>query len=241
MSQHHETGHAVNVANFDRLREFTRSLGSSYAPPTDRLKDGNLLLVLNNSQTSMETIDRVNAGYLKAMSARDEAFAPLGKLVTRIHYYVETLHTGAETLKAIKELVRKLHGNRAKAKKDAPAEEHKYISVSHLSFEQRMENFNKLIEFLHAETLYNPAETDLTLNALYDLLAKMHNTNLKAIDAQILLLAARNQRNIVLYAPLSGLVDVALDVKKYIRGAFGTNSDAYKLVQGLKFTRIRTM
>jgi hypothetical protein len=227
------------VTNFIRLYELVFGFGSRYAAIVARLMLDNLRTVRDSAVAAMAALDREMPNYLKALSARDEAFAPLSKLVTRIGFVIDTLHVDKDTAKAIRELIRKLHGERAKAKKDVPQEEHKYISVSQLSFDQRIENFNKLVELLIKEPLYKPTDADLITAHLTDMLAAMRNSNVAAIDAEIPVLNTRNDRNRVLYTPIDGLVDVGNDVKRFIRGSLGPNSDEYNDVKGLEFTKKR--
>jgi hypothetical protein len=42
-------------------------------------------------------------------------------------------------------------------------------------------------------------------------------------------------RNSILYASVSGLVDVALDVKKYVKSVYGASSPQYKQVSKIEF------
>jgi hypothetical protein len=225
-----ETGHAVNVANFILLFEFVFGFGARYAPSIARLKLDNLRAVRDAAEAALKALDVALAPYIDIVSVRDGLFAPLAPLATRIRLYAKTLHLEPGTMKAIEELVRKLHGERAKAKSTNPEDDHKYISVSQLSFNQRIENFAKLIELLSNQPLYNPTEADLTINGLKDLLAKLRQSNVNVQDAHILVIDTRDRRNTTLYAPIDGLVDVANDVKSYVHSAFGSKSDEYQKV-----------
>jgi hypothetical protein len=50
----------------------------------------------------------------------------------------------------------------------------------------------------------------------------------------------RIARNVILYANETGLVDIAGEVKKYIKSVFGGTSPQYKQVSKLKFTKVKT-
>ena len=41
----------------------------------------------------------------------------------------------------------------------------------------------------------------------------------------------------MLYADETGLYDLAMLVKKYVKGSFGTDSSQYNQIKGLEFTR----
>jgi len=48
----------------------------------------------------------------------------------------------------------------------------------------------------------------------------------------------RNQRDIVLYADKTGLVDIASDVKLYVKSAYGATSPLFRSVSGLAFSKL---
>ena len=81
---------------------------------------------------------------------------------------LQTLSTSAKTL------VRKIQGSRATAKKTeeeiatekAEGKETKEISSSQMSYDSRLDNFDKLIKLLTSVTLYAPNEADLKVTAL---------------------------------------------------------------------------
>ncbi|MDR1680900.1 MAG: hypothetical protein LBS12_03860 [Prevotellaceae bacterium] len=283
-----ESGHAVNISNFDKLIGILTDWGTNYAPPSDRLKLPHLNLVLGNAEDAVEDVEQCLATSINAINDRRQAFLPLNKTVTRVLYVAQIIPLNASVVKAIKELVRKIHGGRAVPKRlfmsapdfslqpvdpsiqtaahslqpvdpslqaayhlrhpdavlptDLPHPAfpvHRYISVSQRSFNQQIDHTSKIVSILKAEPAYLPAETDLTIATLEAMLAAMRSSNHAAILAEIPLFTARAIRNRILYARYSGLVDIALDVKKYVRGAFGFDSIEYAQVRRIKFHRYK--
>ena len=57
------------------------------------------------------------------------------------------------------------------------------------------------------------------------------------INAEVVYSNARISRNSVLYAENTGLVEIALEVKKYVKAIFGATSPQYKQVSGIKFKK----
>ena len=245
MRKNYETGHAKNVENFSKLNENIISFGGKYAPSDVRLQPSNLNAVKTAAVASLETVNVANPPFLQALSRREIAFDGIPKLASRALAIAETLHLDPATINALKELVRKLYGRRAAPKKVVPqnpdaevtGKEHKYISVSQLSFDQRIEHFSQFVDILAAEPAYQPAEQDLRVESFSSRLAEMRASNTAVTQVSIPLANARNNRNTILYAPLTGLVDVALDVKKYVRAAFGDKSIEYTEIKGIEFTR----
>jgi hypothetical protein len=141
-------------------------------------------------------------------------------------------------------LVRKLQGRRATPKltddekkaAEADGKEINQISASQLSYDNRLDNFDKLIKLLASEAEYSPNEADITIEALTSLYNDLYAKNTAVISATVPLNNARISRGQFLYAPLTGVVDISVDVKMYIKSVFGATSPQYKAISGLLFT-----
>jgi ADP-heptose:LPS heptosyltransferase len=196
------------------------------------------------------------------VNAREIVFIPLTKLVTRIVNALDATDATTQVVKDAKTIARKLQGKRAEKLPPPPPPPPTpamivlpspspsplptplpvtpiHISASQMSFDNRIENFSKLITLLTNEPLYAPNETDLKLIALNTLLTSLKNTNTAVVNGTTLLSNARIARNTMLYAIGTGLVDIAAEVKKYVKSIFGATSPQYKQVSGLKFNRIK--
>lgn len=144
---------------------------------------------------------------------------------------------------SVKTLVRKLQGTRATAKiseedKQKLATEGKevnQISASQMGYDNRLENFYKLIMLLTSIPQYNPNEEDLKISTLTAIYEDLKAKNSAVVDAYTPLSNARIARNKVMYTPLTGLVDIASDAKTYIKSVFGASSPQYKQVTKLEF------
>lgn len=243
MSSISEMGHAKNVANFDELISFITSYGATYNPSKPGIKLAALQAIATNSKNAIGAVNNALPAYSNAVSARDAAFAPLSKLITRVSNAIKATDTTEQVDESAKTLIRKLQGTRATPKKTeeekaaakAEGKEIKEVSSSQMSYDNRLDNLDKLIKLLASIALYAPNEVELkvtTLTALYnDLKAK----NAAVVAATAPLSNARIARNDLLYKPNTGLVDIALDTKTYIKSLFGAASPQYKQVSGLKF------
>jgi hypothetical protein len=107
------------------------------------------------------------------------------------------------------------------------------------SFETRIENLTKLIAFLSTIPAYKPKESELTLESLKAKLEALKLVISAAKSADSKAEAARLQRDIILYTDKTGLVDIALDSKLYVKSAYGATSPQYKSISGILFTRPR--
>jgi len=243
MSSISEAGHAKNVANFDELISFVTSYGATYNPSKAGIKLAALQALAANAKNTIGAVNTALPAYSNAVSARDAAFAPLSKLMTRVSNAIKATDTTEQVDKSAKALIRKLQGTRATPKKTeeekaaakADGNQIKEVSSSQMSYDNRLNNLDKLIKLLASIPLYAPNEVELkvaTLTALYnDLKAK----NAAVVAATTPLSNARIARNDLLYKPNTGLVDIALDTKTYIKSLFGATSPQYKQISGLKF------
>ena len=243
MSKTYESGHAINVANFEDLISFCTGYGAAFKPSNAAIS----LAALGTRHTAckgvMAAVNAAIPANTNAINNREIVFAPLTKLVTRIPYAVAASDASTQVVDDVKTIIRKLQGKRATPKKqDDPAtpenESEASHSASQMSFDNRIENMDKLIQLLTSITGYAPNEIELTVAELTKLLGRMKTANSTAINAYTPVSNARILRNTELYHPETGLVAIANKVKTYIKSAFGLSSPQYKQVSKLKFKTI---
>ncbi len=245
MTKIFETGHAKNVANFDDMVSIIEGYGPAYNPTREELKLQSLKLLSNNSKNVLAAVNTAIPTYSKAVAAREAAFVPLSKLVTRVmsslkvNAKADNIHANALTY------ARKIQGKRAKAVRskeqiEADAAAGKEViekSASQMSYDNRLDNFDKLVKLLTSVELYAPNEADLKVTSLSKLYSDLMAKNSAVISAATPLSNARIDRNTILYKFDSGLVDVALDAKVYVKSIFGPSSPQYKQISKLAFRK----
>jgi len=238
-----ESGHAKNVSNLESLISFVKGYGATYNPSKDSIKIVALELILANAKQSLIDIDTLFPAYTNAVSAREFAFAPLSKIITRVNNAIKATDTTELVDDSVKTLVRKIQGTRASAKisdedKKLLAEDGKevnQISASQMGYDNRVENLYKLLMLLNSIPQYNPNEEELKISTLTALYEDLKTKNTAVVETTTPLSNSRIARNKVMYKPLSGLVDIAFDTKVYIKSVFGPSSPQYKQVSKLEF------
>lgn len=247
MASTSETGHAKNVANFDELISFVTGYRESYNPSKATIKLDALKALSDHAKTSINAVSSMEPAYKSAVAAREVVFIPLSKLTTRIMNSIKATDTTVQVDENARTLVRKIQGVRATAKKTedekkALAEKGKEvveISTSQMSYDSRLDNFFKLIQLLSSVPEYSPNEKELKIEHLNTILDDLKAKNAAVVESYIPLSNARISRNNLLYKENTGLYDVALDVKNYIKSVFGATSPQYKQVSKIKFTAPR--
>jgi hypothetical protein len=154
---------------------------------------------------------------------------------------LEAAGVSKDTLKDAKTINNKLTGKRSKApakpapSPDGSAAAAKTISVSQLSYDSQIDTFSRLIELLGTEPLYKPNEPELQVPNLSDLLSGFRELNTATITAYTAYSNKIIERNNLLYTEETGLVPLAINVKKYVKSVFGATSPQYKQVSALEF------
>jgi hypothetical protein len=201
------------------------------------------------SVNSKNVIGGVNAAfpaYSNAVAAREAAFAPLSKMVTRALNALKATDTTDQVDESAKTLARKIQGKRATAKKteaekNADAVAGKVtveISSSQMSYDSRLDNLDKFIKLLASVSLYAPNEEDLKVTSLTALYNDLKTKNIAVVNSAVPLNNARISRNEILYKENTGLVDIASDTKTYIKSVFGATSPQFKQVSKLQFVSL---
>lgn len=247
MATRSEIGHAKNVANFDVLIAFVLSYLAVFKPSKTSIQLSALQNVAQKAKNAMKVVNDAFSVKSGAVAARKVAFAPFSKLVTRIINSLQSSDTSSVVDDQARTIVRKLQGTRATPKKTA--EEKKALeaegkvvnekSNSQVGFDDRVANFDKLISLLASIPLYAPNEPELQVTGLIALYNNLKTLNDAVVNTKQNYDNALLLRYEILYQDITGLVDLAMDTKSYIRSLFGATSSQYRQISKLKFTVIK--
>jgi hypothetical protein len=245
MASTYETGCIQNVANFETLISYITAFGTDYNPSKNSLTIPELQKILSESKVSLSTVNVAFSAHSNASAARESAFEPLSKLVTRANNALKATDTTTQVDDSAKTIVRKLQGTRASAKLtdeekkalEAEGKEVNQISTSQMGFDDRIENFDKFITLLSSIPNYAPNEEDLKIESLSAYRDSLKAKNADVLPTEVQLSNARIARNEIQDRPLTGLVDIAFDAKVYIKSVFGATSPQYKQISKLAFVK----
>ncbi|MDR1562872.1 MAG: hypothetical protein LBS54_07325 [Dysgonamonadaceae bacterium] len=234
-----ESGINTYVNNLVRLIVVCSSFGDLYNPAVQRLTIEALKELLAQVRNVINDVDHAMPPLTVAKGARQEVFARLKPLATRIRAAAITLKLPESVVVHIEEIVRKIRGKRKHTLKseynNSNGEPKKHISVAQLSFAEQIEHFSQIVKLVAGQPEYIPEEADLKVDALNVYLDELWTVNKAVIAAERPLVVARNARNILLYAPETGMMDTAIAVKEYVKSIFGAKSHYYKEVSHIKF------
>ena len=234
-----ETGHAPNLEKFQIEINACIGYSTRYNPSNPLIKIPALQTVSTDAQQSLLNINTQDAPRKTIINSRQALFQKLPNYVTRIILaFAASQDIDKRSVDDARTWGRKIHGER-KSKKilNPTADDPKQISASQRSFVNQVEFFDKLISYILIHPTYTPNEPELQETALRAFESDLRAANDAAYQANIPWLNALSARDNIFYAPVTGLVDRALAVKKYVHSVQSITPEDYKQISGLEFRR----
>lgn len=247
MASTSEIGHSNNVANFNTLISRLQGYGARYNPTNPALKIISLQSVNTSAGSAMTLVSAKKPAFTTDTNIRQQLFADMEKLSTRImNAFSSTQNVTVALTNDAKTIIRKIRGARKNKIKvppvtsgENPPETPLQISASQQSYDQQVEHFTNLISLVASVPGYIPNETELQNASLNTFLTSLKNANAAMVNSTTPYLGALQNRNNILYSDNTGLVDLALAVKKYVKSVKTITLAEYRQISGLKFTRLR--
>ena len=247
MKSINETGHVKNVANFEDLISFCTAYQDNYNPTKVTIT----LQALNDqyalAQTKITKVTSTKNAFDNVTGIRQTKFLILKPLATKVINALSATDALDTVIKDAKTINRKLQGSKA-AIKSKPTDEAilaqptatipTTISTSQQSYDRLIDSFDRLVDLVDAETLYNPNEAGLKVTFLKTMLSDLQVANSAVVNKYTDYSNARIERDKLFYTNPDCLYETAQNVKKYIKSVFGATSPEYKQVSNIKFTRI---
>lgn len=235
-----ETGYAKLVANFKLLIAAILQFADRFNPFKPSLKIDALQELGVKCGNAMLNVSNAKAAYKNALDEREKLFSQLSKLCTRILNALKASDTTERIDADAKSLVRKIQGSRSKRKSEAvnadqsTDEAIKEVSVSQMSYDNRINNFQDLIQFLTGISSYKPNEPELQVENLNKHKEELIAKNQSVVTAHLALQKERSIRNDLLFKPGTGVVDIAADTKAYMKSLLGAGSNEYKQIAKIR-------
>lgn len=235
MASTSETGHVVNLANFKKIIERCEEFGDTYAP-------ANAEITLANMTAKWTAADILHSAYITALEAtkipvndREILFEEIRKIAVRtVNIYASTKASKA-AIKDARGFLIKFSGTNVRIPKmEDGTPDPKYVSNSQTSYVKKVEHLEMLIGLYKNDTNYTPNEALLQIANLEELLAKAKTANSGLQDVIAQAIKSRIDRDHALYDIGTGLYDLSVACKRYVRGLFGPQSPEAKSVVSIK-------
>lgn len=238
MSSISETGHAVNVANLQKMIEQISVL-TNYNPPVAQITVSALQTLYTTAMVKLSEVEDKRRANKTAIDNRKIAFEKLKPTTTKIVNLLDILGLSDGTMSQAKSINRDIQG---KSKKATPKptveslEPSKTISTSRQSYAEQADSFHTLLQLLETFPSYTPNEDPLkiaNLKTYYDTLmsaTQAVNQTESELNNQMI------DRDKLLYANDTGMYSISQDVKKYVKSLYGATSPEFKKISAIEFT-----
>jgi hypothetical protein len=238
-----ETGHAKNADSFKELLRGLTDFGSTYQPASEHLQLWPLSQKEQQVDAAMTAWTIAIRDDANSENERTTAYASLASYCTRIlNTLISSGNVSDLTIKDAQSIINKIRGARSaqgtKAIEGAIAkglEQPRTISVSQQSYDHKLAHFAALHILVASQPTYNPNEPDLKLTAIEAYENKLRTSNINVISARSKLIDARNHRDVQLYHPDNGVVNLSKEIKSYVKAIYGSTNPNYKKISGIPF------
>lgn len=235
--------HEQNVVSFGVEITRVSTFGAAYNPSRDDLKIPGLNQLKANGDAVISSLNYADNLFKKAIAARTLTFSDMDSLVTRAINAFRISGVAPQSIEQAEAIVRDIRGERATDKltdeEIAAAKEEgkdpKQVVVHNSSYDSKTSSYRKFVQYVGAEDKYRPNEADISPAGLNAKLAALESATYNYNTAGAALEAARLVRNTLLYTETTGLVDIALAVKGYVKSAFGADSPQYRQISDIAF------
>lgn len=243
MASTSETGHAKNLANFNRMITFCTAYGADYNPTKIALALHSLTNQYTTCDTALQLVGTTKAAFDVTINGRQAVFANIKSLAARVVNALDASDVTEAIVDDAKTILRKIRGQRATAipappdpgPTPEPGPTPTPISVSHQSYDMLANSFSQLINLVSAEPAYNPNETDLSVAGLNTTLASLLSQNGAIASVYTTYSNALIDRDNQFYSTVDSMLPIADDVKKYVKSVYGNTSPQYRQLSDLKF------
>jgi hypothetical protein len=193
-----------------------------------------------SAETKLDNVITDNTAFNNRINERIIEFSDLNPLSTRLINALESTDASPEKVNNAKTFNRKIQGKRATVvvapiEPNTPAPN--TISASQQSYDQKIQHFAGILSVIETEPSYAPNETDLTIATVTAKKASLISRNNAVATAHATISNTRLLRDKDLYEVETGMVDVALESKKYIKSVFGATSPEYNQIKGIEFKK----
>ena len=239
-----ESGDLKLLGNFRKLIDHV-SADTNYKPSNTGLKPAALEAQHSAALTSAQDVPAKLTLNMAAISDRENAFAGVNPLLTRVHGVAKASGAPKHVIDDLSTFKRRLTAKRKTKPKvttvpagDTPTvAAEKEHSSAQLSYDNVIGHVDGYLGVLSNISAYKPNEADLKLPALQAFGDDLRAKNDVVSSTYVPLSQARGLRDQLLYQADTSVVNTALLVKQYVKGAFGIQSQLYKQIKGLEFRR----
>ena len=235
MASTSETGHNKNVANFSTAYQILEEMNTLYNPSNSKIQLVNLDAVRSSLQITIAELNNNKPIYKNAVADRENAIAPLGKLMTKTLNYAKSIDISATDKENITAQAKKIRGDQKPKKVNPETIETDGISTSQMSYDSRIANLDTYINQLSSHPEYVPNETEIQITSLQTLQTNLITLSSAVNSAGNALITSRSNRNNILYNNDINVIQLIKDIKAYLKSLGDAGKPYYNAIVKLQF------
>ena len=235
MASTSETGHNKNVANFSTAYQILEEMNTLYNPSNSKIQLVNLDPVRSSLQITIAELNNNKPIYKNAVADRENAIAPLGKLMTKTLNYAKSIDISATDKENITAQAKKIRGDQKPKKVNPDTIETDGISTSQMSYDSRIANLDTYINQLSSHPEYVPNETEIQITSLQTLQTNLITLSSAVNSAGNALITSRSNRNNILYNNDINVIQLIKDIKAYLKSLGDAGKPYYNAIVKLQF------
>lgn len=243
MKKNHESGDAKNIALFMELISICTGFGQRYNPSKQAQKISALQQLLIAVQSGHVQAIENKVANTNATDERKPVFKNLKKFARQITNALDANGAPDAKVENAKDIVYKLDGKRlTELPEPLPGEtpeqrDARIISHRQTGYDNMVKHFTTLLAILKSEPGYQPNEQELSIDGVAAKLEQISTINKRVIDTGTNSTNSDSKLFKLMYETDTGMVDIANDVKKYVKSVFGAQSPEYKQLSKLTFRK----
>ncbi|MEO8517196.1 MAG: hypothetical protein ABI426_10640 [Flavobacterium sp.] len=238
MASTSEVGNNKNVANFNTLALILEEMGTLYNPSNAEITLVNLNPIRINLAASVDNLNAKKPLYTNTVAEREIAMVAMTKKTSRVLNCFKSLQVSGTDKENANSIVKKIRGYRTSRKINPDSADATTISTSQLSFDSRIANIDVLISFINSHSEYHPNENDIQIVSLQSSNQELKNLTQTVHTVGNSLITARKERNDILYNGPENVIDLARDIKAYLKSLGDVGKPYYKASVRLRFKPI---
>lgn len=242
--------HAKNVEAFEKLVGICTGYGEQYKPGSSNLRTESLSGLLTRAKAAMLSVSVAKTGFENATDNREVMFDEINQLVSRAFAELKSSGALSQSINNARVMVRKIKGRSAMVIRPAISSAINAASGSDASppilvrtrvngsdYGSIVYHFEKLLQTLANEQLYQPVVPELQIQNLNEKLIEFRNQNAAVNKALAELGKTRSERNAVLYSERNGLYSTAMAVKQQMKAVFGLGAEVAHAASRIRFNK----
>lgn len=227
-----ESNHNMNVANFAILINCVKSYDKKYNPLNGMISIHNLEAVKARAEHAIAEVRKYEAVKKNTIRERREAFDEMNILTMRVKNAL-AVNASKKEIRIAEAYSRRTRGGRNKRLKETTDEKSRLNSQ--MNYDYRLKYFREFCLFLQGIDSYRPKENNLMITAMKAYADYLGKLNDAAVNAWDMIDNARANRDTILYGEGTGLCELAMTVRKYVRSLFPALSKEYEKVSSIRF------